>query len=94
MGGVAKAIGGLFGGRKGGSASAPTIVQPGPATGAPAAEAAAAVAPPEGTPTSPQAGATGSMGAAGAKKSSSSRRRGRLETLLTEMGGSIERFGD
>lgn len=66
------------------------------ATAAPAAAAAApAVTPPPAAPTQqPGTNVTevGTMGAAGSGKTSS-RRRGRLETLLSDLGGATERFG-
>lgn len=108
MGGIAKGLArAIGGGPSGGSSNTQRSGvwwrrnQPNTLTGgatsqapAPVAEVAQSVALPEGTPTAPQAGATGTMGAGGTKKGTSARRRGRLETLLTEMGGSIERFGD
>lgn len=84
--GAAKAVGSLLGKKPSQQAqAAPAGVQP----TAPAA--AAMTAPAEGLPTAP--GATGTMGATGAKKSTG-RRRGRMETLLGELGGTFERFGD
>lgn len=87
MGGMVKSVAKIFGG---GSKQAPqrTIMDQNPAPSAPVASAATAPAGPEATVGSQ----VGSMGASETKKSS--RRRGRMETLLSELGGSVERFGD